>query len=54
MTAGGSSEAPPHLGGEERRKLQAVLDELVDCRRLIDAALADDYADDISGRGGGI
>jgi DNA-binding transcriptional MerR regulator len=54
MTAHGSSEPSPRVSGEERRKLQAVLDELVDCRRLIDAALSDNYADDASARGGEI
>jgi DNA-binding transcriptional MerR regulator len=29
------------LGGDEVRRLQAVLEELTECRRLIDAALAD-------------
>jgi DNA-binding transcriptional MerR regulator len=54
MSVGGSGEASPRVSSEERRKLQAVLDELVDCRRLIDAALADNHADDNSGRGGEI
>jgi len=31
----------PGVNGEDRRKLQAALDELVACRRLIDVALAD-------------
>ena len=54
MSGSGSSQASPRASGEERRKLQAVLDELVDCRRLIDAALSDNYADDVAGRDGGI
>ena len=35
-----------------RRKLQAVLDELVACQSLIDAALAENYADDGMDRSG--
>jgi DNA-binding transcriptional MerR regulator len=31
---------PPGLGPEDRRRLQSALDELLECRRLIDAALA--------------
>ncbi len=31
----------PSLGGEERRKLQSALDELIACRDLIHAALAE-------------
>jgi DNA-binding transcriptional MerR regulator len=37
--------APPRLGGEDRRKLQGALDELVACRRLIEAALSGETAD---------
>jgi len=34
------ADPPPHaIGVEERRKLQSALDELVACRRIIDAAL---------------
>lgn len=32
--------APPRLAGEDRRKLQGALDELLECRRLIEAALS--------------
>ena len=52
MTSSGSVEPSPHVTGEERRKLQAVLDDLVDCRRLIEAALAENYADDGGARSG--
>jgi DNA-binding transcriptional MerR regulator len=31
----------PAAAGEDRRKLQTVLDELIGCRRLLDAAMAD-------------
>ena len=54
MTGSGSSQASPRVSGEERRKLEAVLGELVDCRRLIEAALSENYADDVSGRDGGV
>ncbi len=33
--------APQRLGVEERRKLQAALDELIACRSLLDAALSE-------------
>ncbi len=36
----------PGLKDEDRSKLQGVLDDLIACRRLIDAALAQDYAED--------
>jgi hypothetical protein len=35
-----------------RRKLQTVLDELIACQSLIDAALAENYADDGMDRSG--
>jgi hypothetical protein len=34
------------INDADRHQLQAALDELVTCRRLIDAALADPSADD--------
>jgi len=49
MTAAVSIEPPsPRLrvSSEDRRKLQTVLDDLIDCRRLIDVAVAQDYSDD--------
>jgi len=36
-----SERAQQGFGGEDRRRLQAALDELIACRRLIDAALSD-------------
>jgi DNA-binding transcriptional MerR regulator len=38
--AAAASPPRPHLEGEGRRKLRTVLEELVDCRRVLDAALA--------------
>jgi DNA-binding transcriptional MerR regulator len=35
---------PPRLSGEDRRKLQDALDELLACRRLIEAALSGETA----------
>jgi DNA-binding transcriptional MerR regulator len=52
MTSRGPGESP--VTGEERRKLQTVLDDLIDCRRLIDAALSENYTEDGTGRGGEI
>ena len=49
-----SDEPSPRVTGEERRKLQTVLEELIDCRRLIDAALSENYAEDGTGRNGEI
>jgi DNA-binding transcriptional MerR regulator len=49
-----SGEPSPRVTGEERRKLQTVLEELIDCRRLIDAALSENYAEDGTGRSGEI
>jgi DNA-binding transcriptional MerR regulator len=49
-----SGEPSLRVTGEERRKLQTVLEELIDCRRLIDAALAENYAEDGTGRSGEI
>jgi DNA-binding transcriptional MerR regulator len=37
-------QRPPGLDDESRRKLRAALDELTACRRLLEAALADDAA----------
>ena len=37
--------APRGLGSEARRELQAAIDELIACRRLLDAALAGEIAD---------
>jgi len=37
----GATPAPQRLGGEERRRLQTALDELIACRRLLDAALTE-------------
>ena len=47
-----TSSPPPRPGakGEIRRKLATVLDELTACRRIIDAALAENYSDDAVGR----
>ncbi len=42
------------INSEDRRKLQTALDDLIACRRLIDAALAEDYSDDAIGRSGEI
>jgi DNA-binding transcriptional MerR regulator len=36
------SSRPAGIAGDDRRKLRAALDDLVTCRRLIEAALADD------------
>ena len=52
MTSSGPVEPSPDVTGEERRKLKAVLDDLIDCRRLIEAALAENYADDGGARSG--
>jgi DNA-binding transcriptional MerR regulator len=49
-----SAEPSLRVTGEERRKLQTVLEELIDCRRLIDAALSENYAEDGTGRSGEI
>lgn len=49
-----SGEPSLQVTGEERRKLQTVLEELIDCRRLIDAALSENYAEDGTGRSGEI
>jgi DNA-binding transcriptional MerR regulator len=49
-----SIEPSLRVSGDERRKLQTVLDDLVDCRRLIEAALSENYADDSSARSGDI
>ncbi len=35
-----TAAAPPRLGAEQRRKLQTTLDDLIACRRLLDAALS--------------
>lgn len=42
LAAGPATAAPPRLGAQDAGKLQAALDELVACRRIIDAALAQD------------
>lgn len=49
-----SGEPSLRVTGEERRKLQTVLEELIDCSRLIDAALSENYAEDGTGRSGEI
>lgn len=49
-----SGEPSLRVTGEARRKLQTVLEELIDCRRLIDAALSENYAEDGTGRSGEI
>lgn len=36
-----AAPAPQRLGAEQRRKLQTALDELIACRRLLDAALSE-------------
>ena len=41
---------PPGLADDDRRKLEAVLDDLMACRRIIDTALVADYADDAERR----
>ena len=49
-------EAPQRrpINDEDRRKLNGALDDLVACRRLIDAALSQDFADEGNGRSGEI
>lgn len=42
--AAGAQGKPIGVAAEDRRKLQAALDELIACQKLIDAALADDEA----------
>lgn len=41
------------LGGEARGQLRTTLDELVECRRLLDAALANNDSADAAANGGG-
>jgi len=41
---------PPGLNDTDRRKLEAVLDDLMACRRIIDTALVADYSDDAERR----
>ena len=42
MPAAPNEQAPrPSVAAEHRQKLQAALDDLVACRRLIDAACAE-------------
>lgn len=41
---------PPRLADEDRRKLEAVLDDLMACRRIIDTALVADYSDEVERR----
>ena len=41
---------PPGLADDDRRKLEAVLDDLMACRRIIDTALVADYVDDAERR----
>jgi DNA-binding transcriptional MerR regulator len=49
------AQGPPRGGAaEDRRRLQTVLDELVDCRRLITAALTENAAVETAGESGGI
>ncbi len=50
MTSRGSIEPSQHITSEERRKLQTALDDLIDCRRLIDAALSENYTGGGRGR----
>ena len=52
MPASAERPVPPGIAGEDRRKLRTVLDELVECRRLIEAALADHDPAGQAGRGG--
>jgi DNA-binding transcriptional MerR regulator len=40
----------PGLSDDDRRKLEAVLDDLMTCRRIIDTALVADYSDDAERR----
>jgi DNA-binding transcriptional MerR regulator len=54
LTSGDATEPPPHVAGEERRKLQTVLDDLIECRRLIEAAFSENYGDDSGARAGDI
>jgi DNA-binding transcriptional MerR regulator len=49
-TAAVSPQQRPGAKGEVRRKLETALDELTACRRIIDAALAENYSDDAIGR----
>ena len=46
MTPSPTSAPRRRINDADRHQLQAALDELVTCRRLIDAALADTPADD--------
>jgi DNA-binding transcriptional MerR regulator len=50
------SEAPQRrrINDEDRRKLKSALDELVACRRLIEAALSQDFSEQGNGRSGEI
>ncbi len=41
---------PPGLNDDDRRNLEAVLDDLMTCRRIIDTALVADYSDDAERR----
>jgi hypothetical protein len=36
-----TAAAPQRLGAEQRRKLQTTLDDLIACRRLLDAAMSE-------------
>lgn len=45
IPAAGGQAKLAGVAGEDRRKLQAALDELVACQRLIDAALSDNDAE---------
>ena len=50
-----SAQATRHgVAAEDRRRLQTVLDELVECRRLIAAALTENAAIERAGRSGEI
>ena len=52
LTSDDATEPSLRVTGEERRKLQTVLDDLIDCCRLIEAAVSENYGD-VSGASGG-
>jgi len=54
LTSGDATEPSLRVSGDERRKLQTALDDLIDCRRLIEAAFSENYGDDSGARGGDI
>jgi DNA-binding transcriptional MerR regulator len=50
---GSGKPKTPGLGSEGRDQLRATLDELVECRRLLEVALADNSSADAGANGGG-